>query len=218
MELSPMKRNAVVLLSLSLAWSIAHADAPASPIAYKAPDTWTLLKSNDQRGVHLVLYEIKDDRGSLVPSNALIISYKLPVGRDMTEADQIIAARMQSAKATPINFASDGSNWKTYLYTGKEGNTDMIYLDRIGMTDGFAAEEVFSFPLVPSDGKDYKVLTLASGLNQGVYCVGSSVKPMVDQFNAFSSTIAGTNSFDGKAVLIDPPPDGQAYRRTDSTR
>ena len=189
------------------------------PVSYDPPESWTLVKSWEQRGATISLYNVKDDRGSAIPSNSLITIYEVPQGVSATDADEIVASRMKNLNAQLIASAPDDGGWKTYLYVIKNGEDTLVEFYRIGIAGHYGVEALLSFPLAPTTAEDFALLTLEPAADAketvGVYCSRSSVEPFVSQFNKFSASlkISGSNTFTSRLKMIDPEP-GTKYLRS----
>lgn len=184
-----------------------------SKVAFVAPATWALIKSDTNDRAASKLYFLRKDKIGLSehPSNAVLQYYPVPASVTIAEADGIVATHL---KGIPLILqAQDDSIWKTYLLSYREQGQQYVVLHRIGILDGVGVELMLSFPILDcKEGEPLAMLTLNKDyVHQekmaGVYCCRSKVAEMVDGFNAACRTlkIANVGDYRADAQIINPP-------------
>jgi len=193
-----------------------------SPISFEAPKAWTLVEKSHDKGAHQFVYSGSNPKGAgptKYPATAMVQYFELPPEGSPSDIDWIAESRRGAD--TPIDCAKDGANWKTFIWISYKEKQQIITLYRIGILDGYGVEFRYSFHHQKQLAKD-PLLLLAltksfddAGENGGIYTTKVAMTPMIDEFNSLCETlkINKKNKFATMIRLIDPPHNGEAYRK-----
>lgn len=205
----------------------ASADALApSPVSYQVPASWKRMSDDGMSGQNQsAMFEVTDDVGSKDPPVVMIRSYKQPAGLRIENIDIAQAAKKITAGGVPISCADDGPSWRTCVFLGHVDGNKVVVLYRMGVQDGYVAEEGFLFPLAAAQSDELALLTVygqeaQQGQATGVYAPLHSTYKTISLFNEFTKTLSikGPAPFNAKAVMGRLPEGAHpaVYRWTDS--
>ncbi|GAB2785752.1 hypothetical protein [Dyella kyungheensis] len=184
-----------------------------SPVSYQAPASWKRI-SDDGTSTQSesAMFEVTDGVSSKDPPVVMIRTYKQPAGLRMDNIDLVQAAKKITPGGVPISCADDGSSWRTCIFLGHVDGSKVIVLYRIGVQDGYVAEEAFLFPLAAAESDELALLTVngqeqQQGRTTGVYAPLHSTYKTISLFNEFTKTLSinGPAPFNAKAVMGRPP-------------
>jgi hypothetical protein len=180
-----------------------------SPVEYQVPASWKRMKNDAPSGKgHTVMYEVT---GGVDPDDHPIVmlkTYKLPPGLRMDNINLAEAAKQVIPSGVPVSCADDGPDWRTCVFLGRVDDSKIIALYRIGIQDGYVAEEVFIFPMPTAKSEELALLTVygqadQQGRTTGVYAPLQSTYKTISIFNEFTKTLAINDRapFNAKAVM-----------------
>jgi hypothetical protein len=207
-----MKSTIGIALFVGALVCTVHASAvptDQSPVEYQVPASWKRMKNDDPSGKgHTVMYEVM---GVVDPDDHPIVmlkTYALPPGLRMDNINLAEAAKQVIPSGVPVSCADDGPNWRTCVFLGRVDDSKIIALYRIGIQDGYVAEEVFIFPLPTGKSEELALLTVygqadQQGRTTGVYAPLKSTYKTISIFNEFTKTLAinARAPFNAKAVM-----------------
>jgi hypothetical protein len=196
-----------------------------SPVQYQVPASWKRMKNDALPGSnHVVVYEITQDGDSNDHPVVMLKTYKQPAGLRLDNIDMTAIAKQIVPSGVPVSEADDGPNWRTSVFLGHVDNSKIVALYRIGIQDGYVAEEAFIFPLSAAKSEQLGLLTVNGQADQhgrttGVYAPLQTTYKTISLFNDFTRTltISGHAPFNAKAVMATPTDKPTAvYRWTNS--
>lgn len=184
------------------------ADAENVPVSYQLPDSWKLIKDNGlPGGRHALVYEVTESTVLGAHPIVFLKKYKQTPGHDFSNSNPAAVAQRVIASGVVISEAEDGPNWRSYLFLGHQNDVKVIALYRIGIQDGYVAEEVFIFPM-PGTKEELALLTINGQGDQqnktvGVYAPLKSTYAVITLFNNFTKTLMINTPapFNAKAVM-----------------
>jgi hypothetical protein len=186
--------------------------ANQSPVEYQVPASWRLIKNDAPVGKgQTVMYEVPEGVDASDHPVVLLKTYKLPSGLRMDKINMAEVAKEVIPSGVSVSEANDGPNWRTGLFLGRVDDAKLLALYRIGIQDGYVAEEVFIFPMPTTKSEELALLTIygqadQEGRTTGVYAPLQSTYKTISLFNEFTKTlnINGHASFNAKAVMAKP--------------
>lgn len=204
----------IALLLGAFASTVCASAAPTSqsPVEYQVPATWKLMKNDAPAGKgDTVMYEIPEGVEAADHPVVLVKTYKQPPGLRMDNINIAGAAKQVIPSGVPVSCAHDGPNWQTCVFLGRVDDAKILSLYRIGIEDGYVAEEVFIFPMPTAKSEELALLTIygqadQEGRTTGVYTPLQSTYKTISLFNEFTKTlrINGQAPFNAKAVMAKP--------------
>lgn len=210
-----MKNIIGIALFLGATTSLVRAGAvPAgqSPVEYQVPASWKLLKDDGLAAdSHTVMYEVTEGIDAGDHPTVMIKTYKAPPDLQMDNINMAEVAKQVVPSGVPVSEADDGPNWRTCVFLGRVDDAKIVALYRIGVQDGYVAEEVFIFPMPTAKSQELALLTVygqadQQGRTTGVYTPLQSTYRTISIFNEFtkSLTIHGQAPFNAKVVMAKP--------------
>lgn len=183
-----------------------------SPVEYQLPASWKRMKNDAPSGKdHTIMYEVTEGVDHVDHPMVMLKTYKLPPDLRMDNIDLAGAAKQVIPSGVPVSCADDGPNWRTCVFLGRVDDSKIIALYRIGIQDGYVAEEVFIFPMPTTKSEELALLTVygqadQQGRTTGVYAPLQSTYKTISIFNEFTKTLTinGRAPFDAKAVMGRP--------------
>lgn len=198
----------------AIAFTVRASDAPTNqlPVEYQIPASWKLMKNDAPAGKgHTVMYEVPERGDAADHPVVLLKAYKLPSGLRMDNINLAEVAKTVIPSGVPVSEADDGPNWRTCLFLGRVDNAKLLALYRIGIQDGYVAEEIFIFPIPTTRSEDLALLTIygqadQEGRTTGVYTPLQSTYKTISLFNEFTKTLGinGQAPFNAKAIMAKP--------------
>jgi hypothetical protein len=204
----------IALFIGALASTIHASVAPTKqfPVEYQVPVSWKLMKNDApaDKG-HTVMYEVPQGIDTTDHLLVLIKTYKQPSGLRMDNINLDEVAKAVIPSGVPVSEADDGPNWRTCLFLGRVDGAKLLALYRIGIQDGYVAEEAFIFPLPTTKSEELALLTIygqadQEGRTTGVYAPLQSTYKTISLFNDFTKTLGinGQAPFNARAVMAKP--------------
>jgi hypothetical protein len=183
-----------------------------TPVTYQVPASWKRMKNDSPAGKgHTVMYEVTAGVESDDHPVVMLKTYELPPGLRMDNINVGEAAKQVIPSGVPVSCADDGPNWRTCVFLGRVDDSKIIALYRIGIQDGYVAEEVFIFPMPTTKSEELALLTVygqadQQGRTTGVYTPLQSTYKTISIFNEFTKMLAinGRAPFNAKAVMGRP--------------
>lgn len=158
------------------------------------------------------MFEVTSGDSSEDNPVVVIRSYKQPSGLHMDNIDLVQTAKKLTPGGVPISCADDGSSWRTCVFLGHVDDKKVVVLYRVGVQDGYVAEEAFIFPMAAAKSDELALLTVygqeqQQGQTSGVYAPLHSTYKTISLFNEFTRTlrINGPAPFNAKAIMGKPP-------------
>ena len=188
------------------------AQTDQSPVGYQVPASWKRMKNAGPAGNRqTVMYEVVEGVDPGDHPMEMLKTYKQPPGLRMDNINIAETAKQVIPSGVPVSRADDGPNWRTCVFLGRVDDNKIIALYRIGIQDGYVAEEVFIFPMPTTKSEELALLTVygqadQEGRTTGVYAPLQSTYKTISIFNEFTKTLAinGRAPFDAKAVMGRP--------------
>lgn len=153
-------------------------------------------------------FEVTDGASSKDHPVVMIRTYKQPAGLRIDNIDLAQAARKITPGGVPISCADDGLSWRTCVFLGHGDGNKVVVLYRIGVQDGYVAEEAFLFSMAVAKSDELALLTVygqeeQQGQATGVYAPLHSTYKTISLFNEFTKTLSinGPAPFNAKAVM-----------------
>ncbi|MBD8871833.1 hypothetical protein [Rhodanobacter sp. DHB23] len=210
-------KNVIGIAALSCVLSCsaparAGASAPA-PVTYQVPASWKRMSDDGTPAQNQgAMFEVTTRDSSEDHPLVVIRSYKQPSGLSMDNIDLEQVAKKITPGGVPISCADDGTNWKTCVFLGHVDDKKIVVLYRIGVKDGYVAEEAFLFPLAAAKSDELALLTVygqeaQQGRTTGVYAALHSTYKTISLFNEFTKTLGinGPAPFNAKAIMAKLP-------------
>ena len=133
----------------------------ASPVSYQVPASWKRTSEDGTSAQNQsAMFEVTDDVSSKDHPFVMIRTYKQPAGLRMDNIDLVQAAKKITPGGVPISCADDGSSWRTCVFLGHLDDHKVVVLYRIGVQDGYVAEEAFLFPMAAANSDELALLTV----------------------------------------------------------
>ncbi|WP_144240756.1 hypothetical protein [Dyella japonica] len=190
------------------------ASVPASsPVSYQVPASWKRMSDDGLNAKkQSVTFEVTDGVSSKDHPVVMIRTYKQPAGLRMDNIDLVQVAKTITLGGVPISCADDGSSWRTCVFLGHADDGKVVVLYRIGVQDGYVAEEAFLFPMAAAESDELALLTVygqeeQQGRTTGVYAPLHSTYRTISLFNEFTKTLSinGPAPFNARAIMGRPP-------------
>lgn len=177
-----------ILLLIGLASVIAQT-APTSfiekRVTFSIPSSWVIQTQEDTKTLGRVQILIPYPATDNTPhsANAAIIANVVPDNVTVKDVGDRIYKNQYPGMAV-VNDIPDGKNWRTLVWTARNGDVPYLMLDRFGVVNKVAVEFVVGFPLLEKGDQKW-------------------IEKTVDDFNATckSLKIDGTNSTEAKVYL-----------------
>lgn len=154
-------------------------------VTLSLPEAWKVQNQEDREALArvqlLVPYPATDNTPE--SANAAIIAKPVRAGFTIKEAgDEIYRRPFSDLKI--VNDIPDGSNWRTIVWTARNGDVQYLAFDRFGVLNNLSVEFLVAFPLMKNGDPKW-------------------VEQLVKDFNAIceSLKIDGTNSTSAKVHL-----------------
>lgn len=199
----------VAVVSCVLACSAQASAGVPSPVSYQVPASWKRMSDDGMSAQNQsATFEVTDGASSKDHPVVMIRTYKQPAGLRIDNMDLVQAAKKITPGGVPISCADDGPSWRTCVFLGRADDNKVVVLYRIGVQDGYVAEEAFRFPMAAAESDELALLTVygqeeQQGRTTGVYGPLHSTYKTISLFNEFTKTLSinGPAPFNAKAVM-----------------